>query len=67
MKYDTNANIQKLRYNINMDMIHKIWYENKVHKNTRRMGLKKPWDDPLVILEVVSIKGLQVLAIHGQV
>ena len=60
-----------------MDMIHKIWYKNKVHKNimvqkrknknTTRMGLEKPWDDPLVILEVVSIKGLQVLAIHGQV
>ena len=31
------------------------------------MGLEKPWDDPLVILEAVSIEGLQVLAIHGQV
>ena len=30
------------------------------------MGLEKPWDDPLVILEVVSVKGLQVLPIHGQ-
>ena len=29
------------------------------------MGLENPLDDPLVILEVVSIKGLQVLAIHG--
>ena len=38
----------------------------KIHKNTTRMGLEKPWDDPLVILEVVSIKRLQVLSIHGQ-
>ena len=63
MKYDTNANIQKLRYNI----LHGYDAKKKVHKNTTRMGLEKPWDDPLVILEVVSIKELQVLAIHGKV
>ena len=69
MKYNTNANIQKegaLNTTFYKDMLHKIYYRNKVHKNTTMMGLEKPWDDPLVILEVVSIKGVQVLVIHGK-
>ena len=67
MKYDTMLIYKSQDTTFYMDMIHKTWYKNKVHKSPTMMGLEKPWDDPLVILEVVSIQRLQVLAIHRQV